>query len=337
MEALLNTPIQEDGLTLGNYLSHLKIENERLSTELDRLQRTQMATATGSHESNPRLEKEKVNMPDEFKGDPKEMRIFLHQCQEVFEAQPTIYSTDESKIRFTGSFCRGSAAKWYQSCKESNLLQNKSYAYFKKQLTDAYGDMDPHQHALQELGKLRQSGRCSTYVTEFNILANRTKLNDTAKLEIFKRKLKDELLDLLVTFPDTDILFEYQKYAIKADDRIFQRKSEKALSVNPVKYFSSNTTRNNNQVGPTPMQIDNLQLVLNKLASRLDSTTEVNQMNIQQSWSKRRGLTIEEKQHRKDNHLCAYCGKGDCGGFPDVEKCHTLVAKNQGKGQRRSQ
>jgi hypothetical protein len=43
-------------------------------------------------------------------------------------------------------------------------------------------------------------------------------------------------------------------------------------------------------------------------------------------------LTPEEKQRRKNAHLCIYCGEHSCPGSKDVNKCSKLI-KNQQSGK----
>lgn len=261
--------------------------------------------------ANPRREKEKIKEPDAFKGSRDKTKSFLMQTQLVFDAQSHIYDNDAKKIRYAASFCREGAWEWFQGHLEAKTFEapGVTYSTFTDRLLKDYGEVDIHHESLRKLRKLSQKGPCSKYTTDFNILANRTELNDVAKMDEFRRGLKDNVKDMLVTMTRPKDLSELQQQAVDADFRLFERMSEKRnenFRPSHSNFPSSPPTIPN---GVSPMQVD-----------------------AQQIGQRRGPLSAEEKQHRRDNKLCLYCGETTCGGYPDVNGCSKASKKKKSVG-----
>ncbi|KAH7439596.1 hypothetical protein KP509_04G068000 [Ceratopteris richardii] len=87
-------------------------------------------------------------------------------------------------------------------------------------------------------------------------------------------------LDLLLTMPEVKTLNEYIMQAIQCDNRHFERKQEKQVEGRPRQWKPFQPTTKDESM-PEPMQID---------VTRFQP------------------LTLEEKQRRRANKLCLYCG-----------------------------
>lgn len=271
-----------------------------------------LSNATTAGTGNAKIEKEKIKEPETYKGSRDKTKSFLMQVQLVFDAQAHIYNTDAKKIRYAASFCRDSAWEWFQGHIESKTFEaaGVTYSTFTDRLLKDYGEVDTHHESLRKLRKLSQKGPCSKYTTDFNILANRTQLNDAAKMDEFRRGLKENVKDMLVNMTRPQNLGVLQQQAVDADYRIYERLSEKKYDGH-VKPSNSTNTQQTHQTatGPTPMQVD-----------------------AQQVGQRRGPLTAEEKQRRRDNKLCLYCGGNSCGGYPDVNGCTKAPKKKSGVG-----
>ena len=106
---------------------------------------------------------------------------------------------------------------------------------------------------------------------------------EEALIDIFLRGLNDDVKDLLITFPVPDTLHEAISSAVTCDLRISQRKMDKRK-----RYFSEPRHYPqglNQHSNITPMEIDNLEP------------------------NRRQTLTQDEKERRRRNGLCLYCGE----------------------------
>lgn len=298
---------------LMRLIQGLLVENTRVSSENvalnNAVQQCQQQIAANpiintSSQANPIITassqtKKKVNSPEVYKGDRKLTRNFLHQCNVVFKMQPTVYSDEESKIYFAGSFCRGNANDWFQGKESSGELVGLSWLRFQNLLQKSYGEVDPHEDAIRKMNILKQRSSVAMFTTEFNVLANRTKLNDEGKKEYFRRGLKSEVKDLLITFQKATSFNQYQEQAIEADERLFERRIEEKRERIPVPATNS--------------------------ASAVGSSSSTSAMDLDAvQFTPRKKLTEEEKKARRIAKLCIYDGKSDCGGHPDVNQCINL-------------
>lgn len=307
MESLANEIAKQVGIATAP----LNVEIISLKQQLTAAQAAN-GNATGSTPlpSTQSRKKEKVKEPDTYKGGRDKTKSFLTQVQLVFDAQAHIYDNDMKKIRYAASFCRDGAWDWFQGHLEAKTFEKPGVTYqtFCDRLLKDYGEVDTHHESLRKLRKLMQKGPCSKYTTDFNILANRTQLNDAAKMDEFRHGLKDSVKDMLVNMTRPKTLEELQEQAVDADYRIFERQSEKRND----SMLRSNhiSVTQNNTAGPQPMQVDSVSV-------------------------RHRGpITAEEKQRRRDNKLCLYDGRTDCGGFPDVSQCKNApIKKSPLKGQ----
>jgi hypothetical protein len=96
--------------------------------------------------------------------------------------------------------------------------------------------------------------------------------------------LKEDVKDLLLTMPDVSTLPEAISQAVKCDNRLFERRHNKRLG-SQIRIPSSYPTIPSNTINSQhePMQIDSLRF---------------------------KPLTQEEKDRRRHEKLCLYCGEG---------------------------
>ena len=137
--------------------------------------------------------------------------------------------------------------------------------------------------------------RTPTNASDFRLLASDIPWDEEALMDQFRYGLRNDVKDLLLTFhEDLKSLTEAISRAVRCDNRLFERRSERQqmtrfrseqtyASVVASPHSSPMQTPNPIPFGgPTPMEID---------AAR------------------RRGpLSGAEKQRRRTNQLCLYCG-----------------------------
>lgn len=323
IQQLLNEQLtalrQEFLTTLHNQEIKFNVELQAKQNAIDALTIKNLKSS-----SNP-YGKEKVKEPQMYSGKRDKTEQFLYQVDIVFAAQKQIYSTDEAKIRYAASFMDSAAAKWAQTQTKNKSFENKTYLDFKKLLIGAFGKTDPHNESLAKLRSLKQKGPCTDYTTQFNVLASETHLDDPSLVDFFKLGLKWEILDLMITLPNEPTgLADFQEKAILFDNRLWDRKQARKLQ-NPV--LSNKTVIPKNspvKEVATPMDLDSIQVMI---------TNAVQTAVGQTSYKPRGPLTSEQREHRRLNKLCLYCGGLDCGGTTDTKECKILKLKNSGKGR----
>lgn len=247
----------------------------------------------------------KVNPPTIFTGltsgtKTLDVRHWILQVDLALRSQPTTYSTDEEQINYAISFLRDDAFTWVYS-----YLQNKdsiptwlsTYAGFCSEIQSVYGDPDVVQSYARKLEHLRQTGSAASYAAEFRTYAHYLDWNEAALMYQFKKSLKVEVKTELYKNDQSQTLNELVALACSIDNNLhalrldlrFSSKSQSSPQPNQPKstrggYHTPTMTSSNDQ--SVPMQVD---------ATR-------------NSTSKRGPLTQKQKDYRKTNNLCMYCG-----------------------------
>lgn len=246
----------------------------------------------------------KVAPPEYFFGNRKKSRNFLLQLQNVFHAQPALFATDANRIAYAVSYLRDSAFEWISPHLESSSAVVATYQAFADAFYAAFSDVDRQRTAERKILSLRQRDRSvSTLVSEFQRLAIEAKIDPNALFPIFYQSLNDDVKDELCRVDRPGTMEEYYRLAIRIDDRLLERKSEKR---HPGRIFS------NNQFSKSPAPKPSDAMILD---------------NVQ----KRGPISQEEKDRRRTLGLCLYCSSNE----HQLSAC-PLRPQNSGNGPARN-
>ena len=265
-----------------------------------------IALASHTHVSNPTNSPKDppVSNPKHFTGKRGELENFLSQVRLVTSLQPRRFPTEQSKVLYTCSYLQDAAFTWIQPTLEKLGTDDEPFilsnlqAFFNS-LRSTFGDPDRVRTAERDLRALRQSGSAATYAAQFRSLASRLHWGDEALLSQFRVGLSDDVLDALVAQDIPPGLDSYILYAIDVDNRLYERRQEKQNrrtkpSTNlPVRAQFTHrnllpppqTSSTHDDGGPAPMQVDSSRHL------------------------KFIPLSDKEKQRRRDQKLCLYCGQ----------------------------
>ncbi len=83
------------------------------------------ASAMASATASPRLA-----FPEKFDGSPTRCKVFLLQCSMFIGQQPTLYTTDDSRIAFVCWLLTGQALEWAAAVWEDDHAAFPSFASF---------------------------------------------------------------------------------------------------------------------------------------------------------------------------------------------------------------
>jgi hypothetical protein len=148
-----------------------------------------------------------------------------------------------------------------------------------------FGERDRALVATTKLRTLQQRSRlASAYVAEFQQLACDLDWNDTTLITMFRWGLHDDIKTLLLNLLKPTTLSEAITQAIDYDNRLFEQRQERRLLFGSYRVDYKAPTRQTSSSTSTlePMQIDTS-----------------------------RKLIEEEKEQRRREHLCFYCGVKD--------------------------
>ena len=267
----------------------------------------------------------RINPPQEFHGKRKEVSSFLAQCGIVFKADQSHFLNDENKLNTAISYLRGDAFKWYEAIVREHgpFFEYSKFSESLKATFGNYTEVSPDK-AMHDLIKCRQTASVQSYVTAFQLKASRlpTSTNDHTKMFHFKDGLKKQIRDFINNLrPQPTFLTELMKIATEYDDNIH---SSLSLSTSDSPSYSSS----NHSSDYHPFSTHNHTHIPTLSSTHHNEDVEMTEVRstIVKPFKK---LTPEEKQRRKDAHLCIYCGEHSCPGSKDVNKCVKLIKSQQ--------
>jgi hypothetical protein len=235
----------------------------------------------------------KIGKPPKFTGGADSLADLLFHCEMKFIVQPSNFPDERVKVFYLVSFLTGSSYTWARTlyADKSKLFTN--YDDFVSELQSIHGKSTEYTYveAENKLEKLRQTKSCSEYAALFDQYTAILKFNDGAKLSLFKRGLKQSLRSALASLNESfEEYHELRDAAIRIDQQHFQLRSESTPS-------SSSHNGNNNNNG-------------SKFSAKKKRGKISAQSSSSPSSTTRRGpLTKDEREYRKKNNLCMYCGK----------------------------
>jgi hypothetical protein len=280
--------------TLGAIIESLKqltVENQQLRSKVDSI----------SHVQRP---EPRIALPDKFDGDRRKLRGFMNQIELLFALNPSRYPNDSTKVAFIGSLLSGKALAWFNPLfenriKYATLLAN--YSSFTMAFQNTFGDPDRMLMADAHLRDLHQGAKpASSYAAEFKAVSSDVDWNEAALISQFRLGLRQELKDMLLYHDLPETLDAFVTLAIKCDNRLFEHQQEKKRN------SSSNTDHRpkvNNQFQKR------IQQSFHKSFSIPAASPSTRDDPMQIDSIKNFGpLTEIEKQRRKNQGLCMYCG-----------------------------
>lgn len=243
----------------------------------------------------------RIKAPTPFTGQASYIDSFFIQLSVVFAADEVRFTSDEKKILFTIGCLSGNALSYVQPYIKDIEAEVKpeilnNYKEFKKLLYDAFGDSNPIINSEAAIRALRQVSSATKYSTEFRRISMQLSWNNDALVSQYVLNLKEQIKDELARLKPITDLNQIIAKTIDIDNRLFARQQQKVatFSRSPVTARPGPTPMELNYVGQPSYEIQNIQH---------GPTYSTN------SLTQRRGpLSNEEKDRRRKNNLCLYCG-----------------------------
>lgn len=251
----------------------------------------------------------KVNDPEVFDGQPDKLTSFLTECSIVFELQPSRFPNDSTRINYMISFLRKSPLlairPHLNDFPRPNFLID--YLEFVDYLRTSYGDPDEQGTARRKYRACIQKGSASSYFSELRQYLAVLGWSEHSEPVVDKaiEGLKPSLKDELARKEDRpSSLSELVKFIVPLDNRLHVREIEKKKETNPTSSNIRQTTVPNTRVTSSTQTTTSSTRVDN--APRTSSSTTNSSTRIELP---RGPLSEEEKDRRRKNNLCMYCGQ----------------------------
>ncbi|KAG8921822.1 hypothetical protein FRC01_014873, partial [Tulasnella sp. 417] len=268
------------------------------------------------NQAQTRNGKVKIKEPEPYNGKGRggEADRFILACENYFRACSSDFPNDETRVQFALSYLTDTAQAWGDVILRDllgtqNLATSVNWKRFKKEFLAAFGDPDKEGTATRKLEDLTQGNRPATsYIADFRRLKVDVPWNE--------KGLRSDIKDGMVYHKKPTTLEGYMELARQIDDRIWERKQEKAGDSNP---------HPKPQPRPQPSQLPRPQapapLPVNT-SNAPNAFAHSQPVHIHIDASEKGKPSPEERERRRKEGLCYYCG----------EKGHTVAAYRPRQG-----
>jgi len=289
--------------------------NEEVQRLLARIQELEEA-AQPPTPPVPMPKEPKIGEPPTYDGKAADFHPFLQQCKLYVRMKPLTFAHDEARVAYVLSRLRGTPAEWGQALLEANSPLLTDYDAFLARFASLYENKERRRQLEYKLARMEQTGSAHTFSAEFTSLCEILGVDERTRRILFVPKLKLAVRKSLALAPTPATFSELVELAVRADDINFiTEKAEKAEksrtnpSLKPQRPPNSQNSLNPQSSSSRPQQPRN--------------NTSPPPSNATFSLPTRRGpLPDKEKERRKREGLCGYCGETHA--FKD---CPALKAK----------
>ena len=222
--------------------------------------------------------------PERYAGDPAKVQVFLTQIMLHFSCRANVFPSDQAKVAFMISYLVGDAALWAVPLVRNNDPLLTNWDNFQTEFEKVFDRRTATLSADRELLDLRQGKKdLVSYLTSFNRLIAETSWPEEKRAALFYQGLKEELKDVLAQIdPQPTSCVELINLTLRLDHRLTERGMDKRKGE---RGFPRNERQREVGVpvetGTEPMEVGSVHSPLSK----------------------------EERDLRRRNGLCLYCGK----------------------------
>lgn len=245
----------------------------------------------------------------------REAKQFILKLDTFFQGQLRRYNTVEKQVSYIVGRLTDIAWDWIEPFVEEKF-DFVSYENFKTLFFYRFSDPSSRSRAERSLKGLKQGNRAvSVMASELRTLAMRTSWNEEALMSTFYDALNEEVKDEIIKSERPSSLEEYIKLAVKIDNRLFERRQERKTTGgknSTTQHSNKNNFHRNNYQNSTPSGI----------TMSTGSSANTHSVESMQIDATRKTLTDAERQRRRENGLCAYCG-----GNHKIDSCNLLKNK----------
>jgi hypothetical protein len=273
---------------------------EKMESVIEKMQAHLEKVTAESSRASPapvatNLRKYKVREPEFFDGGPNSnLRNLFAQVQLIFRDNPADFPDDSKKVIYVISHFRGAASSWIEPYLERSELPawGSDFTLFKAELKRVFGHANHYVKVVHDLFDLKQTGSVPVYAVAFRQLASRLQWSDQPLVAHFYQGLKTPLRAELVKTKDffEMELEDFIALAVNTEIVLDQQDQEQSS-----KRHSRPTKR-----GSPDDPSENSRAAVGHSGSRSARSND--------SRSPFRPLTEKEKNYRRENNLCVYCG-----------------------------
>lgn len=262
----------------------------------------------------------RFKQPTEFDGNASRVESFLNSIETAVSLQRAQLPTDNDKALFLSTYLKdGSPTSWFATVKATapHLLHN--FSGLLQHFRTHFGDPDVVRTSERKLRALTQTGSCAIYASKSREYHAHLHMTDQTKINRFYDGLKDGVKALLVGQTKPMDFDKYVDLCIRLDNEFHERELElksikKSSGAHPKSFTTYHTPRSNFTPSPAP------------------TTSSTDPVPMEIDAIKRGPISKEEKERRRKEGLCFYCGQGkhsvdNCPNMSDKAKAARAKAK----------
>jgi hypothetical protein len=282
--------------------AHFKEAMDTLRSDMSNNINTVTQASRTSSPAKPRLA-----LPEVFSGKREEWKSFQARVDLFFVANDSTYPTDTDKILFAISRLGPDTAatkmmeRYVPSFRKPaderpNMICNLDV--FWNYMTKNFGVLNSHVVAEISLRNLKQKGSALDYTNKFTTLAADVKWNNSedAMISAYRLGLKESVLEAIAREEEPTTFAEFSQLAIDIDTRQYSY-----TLTRPAARTSTSSTSSSRPVASSHAH--------RAIAPVTAVESTPSPMDLSQA--QHRPIDAAEKQRRKDNDLCGYCGADD--------------------------
>jgi len=290
--------------------------NEEVQRLLARIQELEEA-AQPPTPPVPMPKEPKIGEPPTYDGKAADFHPFLQQCKLYVRMKPLTFAHDEARVAYVLSRLRGTPAEWGQALLEANSPLLTDYDAFLARFASLYENKERRRQLEYKLARMEQTGSAHTFSAEFTSLCEILGVDERTRRILFVPKLKLAVRKSLALAQVPATFDELVDLAVRADDINFiAEKAEKAEK-------SRNNASSKLQKPQNPPDPQSSSFRPQQSRSNAPSpSTNVTSSLLTNRHGPRGPLSDKEKERRKREGLCGYCGEAHA--FKD---CPALKAK----------
>lgn len=292
-----------------------------------------------AHTSRPAV---RVRDPRMFDGTAKDVEPYIREVHSAISLNEPAFPTSRSKSLFLSMYLKdGSPVSWYRAVEQDKAHLLDDFPALISDFCKHFGDSDLSSTSLRKLQTLRQTGPASVHASRFRELLPYVSLSEDTKITLFYNGLKDDVKDLFVTVARENTLNKVIDQAITFDNRIHQRRQERRNDSGTSPIFTSSQPPApaplpsstapytfaypippSSTIAPAPAPAPFSHTPTSP--APIATVSEPVPMDVDALRIRALGrLTEAERQRRRDNNLCFYCGQGS---HPMID-CPNMSAK----------
>lgn len=319
MDAVTIEQVQDNPAAAQHTITALQAEVQDLHEQIQAQINAPAPAATIQHATFSKPPK--LQPPASYDGTRNTRLIddYLYDVKQHIHNDPLQFTREETKIRFAASYLKGLARTWFRTLDEHNPPW-QTYEEFTQELKQNFAELDPEEYWRKRWENLQQRSSITQYLADFRTIEAHLSLTEEDKYHQFKRGLRSNVLDQLALQPRPETLDDLIKIANQVDQRLFEHARSKPVNrptVNNVQrrpFGNGNPQANRPQVpfrnsqgyqrsAPRVTYPNNQPMMPTKWPSSVPVEDRMQLDAVQ-----RGPLTDAEKDYRRRNNLCLYCG-----------------------------